>query len=179
MWPLYLYCPPRACMSWKIGLARAMIIYSIWISMDNTLGWASGSILIHLENRQPLISLWHRWQMCPMEDWWVTIPGYDSIQVVHVCMMDKVSICLQKFWVTFVSSWCWRLHIGKLVRDCCLLLFIVSLRLFSPSFCSTYLFLRCSFCWSLDVDGIVVSVSFSLLHLSLFWSIVVTWTTYR
>ena len=176
VWPLYLYCPWRACLTYKIGLTREMSISSIWVSMDNTLGWVPRSILFHFENQWPLISFLHQWKMCPVEDGWVTIPRYDSIQVVHVCIMDKVSICLRKFWVTCVSSWCWRLHIGKSVRDRCLLLFAVSLHLFSPSFCFAYLFLHCSFCWSLDVDGIVVSVSFYLFHLTFFLLTVVVWT---
>ena len=178
VWPLYLYFPPRACLTCKIGLTWEMGISSSWVSMENTLGWASWSILFHLENRQPLISLWHRWQLSLVEEWWVTISGYDSIQVVHVCMMDKAWIRLRKFWVACVWSWCWILHIGNLVRDCCLLLFGISLCLFSPYFYSTYISL-CSFCWSLDVDVIVVSVSFSFIHLSFYLFIVVAWTIWR
>ena len=36
--------------------------------------------------------------MCPFGDGRVGMPGYDSIHVVHVCILDKESICFQKDW---------------------------------------------------------------------------------
>jgi hypothetical protein len=36
--------------------------------------------------------------MCPFGDGRVGMPGYDSIHVVHVCMLDKASIRFGKDW---------------------------------------------------------------------------------
>jgi hypothetical protein len=36
--------------------------------------------------------------MCPFRDGQVGMPGYDSIHVVHVCMLDKESICFRNEW---------------------------------------------------------------------------------
>ena len=145
VWPLYLYWPPQACLTCRIGLIREMSTYSTLVSMESTVGWVLGSILFHLEKQRPLVSLWHRLQIGPLRDGWVEIPGYDSKQVVHVCMIDKASSHFRKDWVACVWPWCSG----------------------SPfvcpfPFCSTYLFLRLSFCWTL------YSVHLSLLLLLIY-----------
>ena len=65
------------------------------LNMDSTMGLSPWSILFHFENQWPSVSLWHRLQMCPLRDGRVGMLGYDSMQVVHVCMIHKASIYLQ------------------------------------------------------------------------------------
>ena len=53
VWREYLYWPPRACVTCKIGLARLMSISSTCVSTARTGGWMLRSILFSNEKR------WH------------------------------------------------------------------------------------------------------------------------
>ena len=51
VWPVYLNWPPRAWVTCKIGLTRAMSISSIWVKEARKNGWSPGSMLFAMEKR--------------------------------------------------------------------------------------------------------------------------------